>query len=85
MSPLNLLVQDWDLLLLSLFISFLLLSIVEVLFRDRIDYEIKGKSENIFLLSSKIKLLSKDIVLLDGFTYNAFITLITFKVQAHSE
>lgn len=37
-------------------------------------YEIKGKSENIFLLSLKIKLLSKDIVLLDGFTYNAFIT-----------
>lgn len=48
-------------------------------------YEIKGKAENIFLLSSKIKLLSKDIVLLDGFTYNAFITLTTFKVQAHSE
>lgn len=48
-------------------------------------YEIKGKSENIFLLSSKIKLLSKDIVLLDGFTYNAFITSFTFKVQAHSE
>lgn len=48
-------------------------------------YEIKGKSENIFLLTSKIKLLSKDIVLLDGFTYNTFITLITFKVQAHSE
>lgn len=48
-------------------------------------YEIKGKSENIFLLSSKIKLLSKDIVLLDGFTYNGFTTSFTFKIQAHSE